>query len=337
MAEPEQYIPSNFKFCPMRDKRSKVRKLIDMYRGVISGHFYFVREHLRKNRYDVVVIDHSFTGAGLPKYIKQTGSKLITIHHNVERDYLRDNSREKPLLYRFPFLHFSKKAERECLRYSDISLTVTEHDAKVFRSWYRGLHVYSWGIFEHYDTQLPVFEAKEANHTFVITGSLYFRQSLKPIIDFVRHYWPLVLQLYPDAKLIIAGRNPAKKLLKAGSKTTGVTVIPNPDKIVHVVCQADYYVCPIYAGSGLKLRLFDGLRQGLPVLCHEVAANGYEEVAAKGCIYVYHDDASFIEALQRLTSAKTDAAKVFQAYKDSFALQTGQQRLTKILRQEHII
>ena len=100
MADASLYIPSHFKFCPMQDSRSKVRKLLDMYRGAISGHYYFVREHLKEHQYDVVVIDHSFTGAGLPEYIKSTGAKLITIHHNVERDYLRDNSKEKPLLYR---------------------------------------------------------------------------------------------------------------------------------------------------------------------------------------------------------------------------------------------
>ena len=121
---------------------------------------------------------------------------------------------EKPLLYRLPYLYYRRKAERDCLRHSDVNLTVTAHDAEVFRSWYPGIHVYPWGIFEHQDTPRPVFEPPKDKHTFVITGSLYFRQSLLPIIDFVRRYWPLVLQACPDAKLIIAGRNPAAELLQ---------------------------------------------------------------------------------------------------------------------------
>lgn len=337
MADARPYIPAQFEFCPMKDHRTKIRKLIDMYRGVINGHYYFVREHLKTNKYDVVVIDHTFTGAGLPEFIKATGAKLITIHHNVERDYLRDNSKEKPLLYRWPFLHFSKKAERDCLRLSDVNLTVTAHDARVFSSWYQDCPVYPWGIFEYQPTPAPVFTPQNNEHTFVITGSLYFRQSLIPIIDFIKRYWPLILQLFPDAKLIIAGRNPSEELKKTGAEAVGVTIIPNPEKIVHVVHLANYYVCPIFTGSGLKLRNLDGLRHGLPILCHEVAANGYEEVAASGYLFAYHDETSFTEALKQMTSISLDPDKVFKSYKDSFSQETGQKKLADILRQEHIL
>lgn len=337
MADASPYIPSHFMFCPMQDRRSKVRKLFDMYRGVINGHYYFVREHLRENRYDVVVIDHTFTGAGLPAYIKRTGAQLITIHHNVERDYLRDNSKERPLLYRFPFLYFSKKAERDCLRLSNVNLTVTAHDADVFRSWCPDSHIHPWGIFEFRPVEAPVPEPKKEERTFVITGSLYFRQSLVPIIDFVRRYWPLVLQACPAAKLIISGRNPSDELKKAENEVAGVTIIPNPDKIVHVVQRANYYICPIYSGSGLKLRILDGLRQGLPILCHEVAANGYERVADSGCLFTYHDEASFMQALEKLMNVSVNPEQVFQSYKDCFSSEAGQKLLGEILRQEHIL
>lgn len=331
------YIPEGVAVHFIQNKRSNVRKLFDMYRGVISPIYYAVRAHLQTHRYDVIVIDHSFSGAAISQYCHKTGAKVITIHHNVERDYLQDNGKERPLFYRIPYIYYSKRAERECLQNSDVNLTVTAHDAEVFRSWYPDIHIHPWGIFEHQVTVPPVHEQIEKKNTFVITGSLYFRQSLKPIIDFVRHYWPLVLQAYPDAKLIIAGRKPATELLKAGDETTGVTIIPNPEKIAHVVHLANYYVCPIYAGSGLKLRLFDGLRQGLPILCHEIAANGYEKVAESNCLFTYHDDSSFVEALQKLVNTDIDPDKVFLAYKDSFSQETGQQKLAEILRQEHII
>lgn len=337
MPEASPYIPENFKSCPMRDKRSKIRKLFDMYRGRISGHYYFVKEHLKTHRYDVVVIDHTFTGAGLPEYIKATGAKLITIHHNVERDYLRDNSKEKPLLYRWPFLHYCKKAEKDCLRHSDANLTVTKHDAFVFRSWYHSIRVYPWGIYEYSPLEEPQWAPKKDNQTFIITGSLYFRQSTLPIMDFVRRYWPLVLQACPEAHLIIAGRNPSEELQKLCNEAEKVVVIPNPESMADVVGKANYYICPIYAGSGLKLRIFDGLKQGLPVLCHDVAANGYESVAEKGCLFTYHDAQSFAESLRRMLSTKVTPAEVFQSYKACFSLQAGQERLAEILRHEHIL
>lgn len=337
IAEIKPYIPDKVRYCPMCDKRSKVHKLFDMYRGVVSGHYYFVREHLKTNHYDVVVIDHTFTGAGLSKYIKSTGAKLITIHHNVERDYLHDNSKEKPLLYRFPFLYYCKKSERDCLRNSDVNLTVTERDASVFRSWYAGISVHNWGIFDYRDIDDTVFEEKPKGKVFVITGSLYFAQSLQPIIHFIQCYWPLLQQQCPQASLIIAGRNPSPALQYACTAAKGITLISNPADIGDVVHKADYYVCPINAGSGMKLRVSDGLRQGLLVLCHDTAAAGYESVAANGCLFAYHDTETFCLALHQMLQADTSPQKVYLSFQKMFSPQTGQERLKQILKQERII
>ena len=337
MDNPSPYIPSNITFYPMQDRRSKVRKLLDMYRGAISGHYYFVRQHLKEHHYDVVVIDHTFTGAGLSEYIKSTGAKLITIHHNVERDYLRDNGKERPLLYRFPFLYYCRKAEKDCLQNSDVNLTVTERDASVFRSWYPDIHVYNWGICEYRPIEEKEFTPKPKGQTFVITGSLYFEQSLVPIIDFIHDYWPLVLQHFPQAQLLIAGRNPSSALLELCAATEGITVIANPDDMGAVVRKADYYICPIHAGSGLKLRIFDGLKQGLLILSHDVAADGYEPLAANGCLFAYHDKQTFVEALCSMTDANATPQTVYQTFKDTFSMQHGQTKLAGILHQEHII
>ena len=337
MVDASTYIPQNMTFMPLRDHRNKVQKMVDMYRGRINGYYYFVREHLREHHYDVVVIDHSFSGAGLPAFIKRTGAKLITIHHNVERDYLRDNSQEKPLFYRFPFLHYAKQAEMECLQYSDVNLTVTEHDAKVFRKWYPESRIQHWGIFEYQTLAQPVFEPQSKGQVFVISGSLYFEQSLRPIIDFVKRYWPLVLEALPEARLIIPGRNPSAALTDLCSETESITIIPNPENIGEIVRKADYYICPIFAGSGLKLRIFDGLKQGLPVICHEVAANGYERIAAQGCLFTYHDTCSFAESLHYLVTTTVTAEQVFKAFQDMFSLEAGKALLEEILKQNQIL
>jgi len=331
------FIPPNVRYLPMQDSRTKLRKLFDMYRGAISGHYYFVRQHLRHNRYDVVVVDHTFTGAGLSAFIKSTGASLITIHHNVERDYLRDNSREKPLLYRYPFLYYCRKAERDCLRHSDINLTVTRHDARTFRSWAPDACICHWGIFEYRPIAEKTFPASTRGQTFIITGSLNFEQSLRPVMAFLRRYWPLVLQAMPGARLLIAGRNPSALLQAACEATHGVSLIANPADMQAVVSTADYYVCPIHAGSGLKLRIFDGLKAGLPVLCHQVAAAGYEALAAKGCLFSYTDEHSFSLALHQLTLADIAPQTVYQTFRDTFSMAAGLSRLSAILQQAHLL
>lgn len=330
------FIPSNVKIHFIDNHRSNLHKFFDMYRGIISPIYYAVKDHLQTNKYDIIVIDHSFSGAGITRMCKATGAKIITIHHNVERDYLRDNSKERPIFYRYPFLYYSRKAEKGCLKDSDINLTVTERDASVFRSWYPNICVYPWGIFEYRRMQDKVFTPKQRQRTFIITGSLYFAQSLMPIMDFVDKYWHLVRKHYPDATLLIAGRNPSAELESKCAASEGITIIPNPEDMAEVVQRADYYICPIYAGSGLKLRIYDGLKQGLPVLCHEVSASGYENLIANHCMFPYKDEATFMKSLHTLLSSTISQEEVYNTYRKTFSLSAGVKVLNEILEKERL-
>lgn len=336
--EAKQYIPAHVKIYPYFDQRSKIQKGLDVYRGRICADTPFVKKHLSNQQYDIVIIDHSIAGASLVKLIKDTGAKLITIHHNVERYYNHDNRTGYSLLFRYPYIYFANKAERDCLLHSDVNLTVTEKDASTFRSWYQGknLHLHNWGIFNYQPFKDVQFTSRERNLTFVITGSLHFTQSIRPILDFINRYWPLLLQEYPVAQLIIAGRNPTPILMETCKEQKNITIIPNPENMEEVIVKADYYISPINMGSGQKLRIMDGLKQGLPVLCHEVSSYGYEEVAENNCLFAYHDEDSFMIALRKMLSTDINPNTVYQTFQKVFSLETGTQCLQDILHKEGI-
>lgn len=331
------YIPSNYKLYPCHDSRTRLRKGIDMHRGVVGALYYCVKAHLKEHQYDIIVIDHSVTSTSLIRILKRTGAKMITIHHNVECTYLRDNGNERPITYRIPYNFFAKKAERDSLRFSDVNLTLTEQDAAVFRSWFNGICVRHWGTFQWQPIEEKIFTEKEVGQTFIITGSLGFLQSQFPISEFVRRYWPLVREVCKHARLIIAGRNPHQLLIEACAGQDDISIIPNPSDMGTLVEQADYYVCPINAGSGLKLRIMDALKQGLPVLCHQVSAAGYECMALNNGLFVYHEENSFKKALRKLLVTKTSRQAIYQAYKKQFSLEEGTAKLHTLLKEENII
>ena len=337
-SNPASYIPGKYKLYPCHDGRSKLRKGLDCYCGVLSPLASFAKKHLSTHSYDVIAIDHSFIGASLVNTVKATGAKVITIHHNVERDYQRDNQKEYSLLFRFPYIYFAEKAERDCLYYSDLNLTVTAKDASTFRSWYpnKDMHIHYWGIFEYQPIVSKVFAAKINRKNFIITGSLHFYQSLLPILEFINRYWPVLRQVCPCATLTIAGRNPSEILQRECASKEGITLIPNPDDMAALVQQADYYICPINAGSGLKLRVMDGLRQGLPVLCHKISSHGYEALLNQNCLFAYNDEQTFVNSLHQMLSSSVTQNAVYQAFCDNFSLKTGINRLRQIMEQEKI-
>lgn len=333
------YIPAAYKLFPCHDSRSKIQKGFDMYRGVVGSLWKCVKEHLKKYSYDVIVIDHSVTGTSLVRTIKATGAKIITIHHNVERDYLRDNGKERPITYRFPYNYYAKKAELDCLTLSDVNLTVTENDAATFRSWFSGedIHIYNWGIFEYKHFADKVFAPSEQGHTFIITGSLCFIQSLQPIIDFIRNYWRIVKEVCPDSKLIIAGRDPDKTLIMECEEKKDIRLVANPKDMTELLQKANYYICPIYTGSGCKLRIMDGMKQGLPVLCHEVSSSGYECMIEKACMYTYRDEKTFRHSLQEMLNNPIEKEVVYHEFRNNYNIEVGCKKLRYILAKEHII
>lgn len=334
------YIPPKFRRYPCHDSRPRWQKGLDMYRGVVGALFYCVRHHLSKHRYDIIIIDHSASATGLIPVLKATGALLVTIHHNVERDYLHDNSHERPISYRLPYNHFACKAERDCLTTSHVNLTLTAHDAATFASWYprHNLHLHPLGIFEYRPIVNRTFTPKpKAGHSFAVTGSLCFIQSLVPITEFLHRYWPLIRHQYPDARLTIAGRDPSAALIAECRSHDDITIVPNPVDISACVSTADYYICPIHKGSGLKLRIMDALRQGLLVLCHEVSASGYECMAASGCLFTYHDESTFLASLQHMMNSHATPADVYRTFQDNYSTEVGTRRLQQILQEENII
>jgi len=331
------FIPDSVRKFPVYDHRSKIKKGIDIYRGKMHRFVNFVKEHLSREKYDIIFFDHSITSAGVINNAKKNGAKIVSIHHNVEADYIKDN--QPSLLYRIPFNYFSKKAEQNALYMSDVNLTLTDETATIFRSWFpnKNLHLHTIGICEYKKNTSLFLRNEKKDHTFIISGSLDFEQSTKPIIDFVRKYFPIMKQICPDCKLIIAGRNPNNDIKNICSKHEKITLIANPPDMTEIVKQASIYIAPIFAGSGIKLRIMDGLKLGMPILCHKVSAAGYKAFEKAGYLYTYENESSFEKALNLITSKSFCANDIYSLYKNEFSFTTGTNKLKQILAEEGLL
>lgn len=332
------YIPKSIKAFPCYDHRNIMQKGLDVYRGKLNRTYHFVKEHLEKYQYDIVFFDHSLTSNGIIENVKKQGCKIVTIHHNNETQYLRDN---KPfILYRWPFTYYAEKAESEALLLSDMNLTLTEKDAREFRERYleMNIHCYNMGTFQYQNLPAKIKDdGIRACQTFAITGSMNFQQSQRPVLEFVERYLPILLRKIPQAKLIIAGREPSMRIQEMCSKHPEIKLIPNPADMEEVISQADIYICPTDMGSGVKLRVMDGLKIGIPVLGHSVALNGYESIKADGFFFDFYDEPSFELALERIVNLNYKKQQVYESFLSYFSFEAGKRRLQEILQKEDLL
>ncbi len=307
------------------DRRGRLQKGFSLLAGRFNR---MQKEHIGDAVYDLAVFDTSMATQGLLDFFRKRGTKVVTIHHNYQYEYYRDNSSG---LLRIPWLFWSKRCEAEAFRGSDRNLTLTEADKQLLISHYgTGREAVDvLGVFEYERKEHPVGPNVTAPR-FAITGNLSSKQTEDTLLPWMDDYYPVLKEIFPEAELTFAGKNPSGVLLrKAGEK--GITVVPNPKSMDPILADAKYYICPTSLGGGLKLRVMDGLSAGLPVVCHEVSARGYEAFIELGILLPYSDTASFRSQLQKLLTLEADKEKIITQYERQFSFEAGKQRLLTIL------
>ena len=316
------------KAMPLRNDRSRFKKGLDLLTGR-SNPFRLCTDYVDKERFDTVVFDTCMVSHGLIGRFKSQGIRIITVHHNYQYEFFRDNSKT---LFRLPTLFWVRRFEREAVRMSDLNITVTEEDLQSLKENYgSGTERFeAVGSFEEIRRSHPVYPTVEEPR-FLISGGLNDMQTEKSLLHWIEHYFPLLKEHFPAASLTIAGRSPSDRLTNLAARH-GIRVIPSPESMNPILAEAKYYICPTFLGSGRKMRVLDGLSHGLPAICHSVSARGYGSFIKSGAILEYYDLASFQLAIQKLENLDLDREGTIRLYENEFAFDRGKERLANALK-----
>lgn len=339
--EIDRFIDSKYTFRGIKNTKNSLGKLSDIYTGKIHRFHNFALKEIKKFKPDLVVFDNSRCSAGIIQSVKEKGIASITIHHNYEMEYYQGSP--PPWYYRHIFMHHMRKTEGNSVRFSDINLTLTNEDIDLLKNTYAPntrSKFYTLGCFEFHDSSLPTTPIKNSDGlTFVITGNLSAYQTEISLIPFLEDYYPLLVEKFPKCQLTIAGRNPSQAISNICHKYSNINLVPNPVNMQDVIKGADVYICPTNVGGGLKLRIMDGLKAGLPVITHKISARGYSPFEDAGCLLAYEDKNSFTDSLNRIekTLRQHQKPNIQELYHEYFSFIGGKKRLERILRQNALI
>jgi len=308
----------------------KWRKLIYSIAGCVHRYYEAANEFLTERKADIVVFDSCMVTFRLIKRFKAIGYKAVVIHHNYQYEYFRDNSRG-PL--KWITLFWCRKYEREAVCEADTNLTLTPQDVELLANNYNNGNKSNFkvlGTFEYCQKPLkPITDAANQNR-FVITGSLSSMQTYLSLENWIRDYYPILKLVFPESTLTIAGKNPSAELVNL-CQSQGIRIIASPPNMDDILCEADYYICPTSLGGGLKLRIMDGLRWGLPIVTHAVSARGYDAFKDAGCLFAYNNKEEFADVLWRLKSTVFDKKQVQTLYNSIFSFDVGVEKVKKII------
>lgn len=124
---------------------------------------------------------------------------------------------------------------------------------------------------------------------------------------FVSKIWPVIHAAVPDANLRVAGPG-GDQLSFATAPPPGVTVCGYVDDLAKLYADSAIVICPIYSGSGTRVKLIEAAGYGIPAVSTKIGAEGLDFIDGIE-ISIAHNAAEFaakcVELL--LDSVKADA------------------------------
>ncbi len=229
---------------------------------------------------DVVVVDFPHAGVLVPDRI-DAASVMFT--HNVEAEIFERHAARASGIWRLVWADQSRKMRRfeaETLRRFDSVIAVSDRDAAALEK------RYTLPVVEAIDTgvDLDFFAANPPGPapasdggTLVFTATMSWPANVEGIHYLLDEVWPILLRARPGMKATIIGRNPPASLSdKIKERGLNVTLTGFVDDIRPHVAAADVYVIPLWVGSGTRIKAFEAMAMGRPVVSTSLGVEGLD-------------------------------------------------------------
>lgn len=321
----------NCKFIPVA-ARSKLGKYMSPITGVLHRHNGVARRMIARNDYDYCIFDHNSIAGTLVDVCRKKNIKTIVLNHNCEQEYFRDNNSKIKNLLLLPVV---RRNERHSYKECDYNIFLTEEDEATFKKLYGSSETKSivGGCFLRKGEKINVADDRpfdKENPKIVISGTMGNVQNLDGINYFLDELYRFVPE---NMSVVLTGRNPSVGLKEKVAQYNNVRIIENPENILDIVGQCDIFVCPTRLGGGMKLRIIDGLRCGLPVIAHKVSARGYTHFMKNGIVRQYESPEGFKDCLEKtladIKSERLDIHKIKSEAEIFFSFNTALERIKK--------
>jgi glycosyltransferase involved in cell wall biosynthesis len=163
------------------------------------------------------------------------------------------------------------------------------------------------------------YSAPAEEPVVVFTGAMDWAANIDGILFLMDEVWPLVRAEVPDAKMVVVGRNPPPLLVAKGKRRgfawTFTGFVEDVQPYVH---RAAAYVIPLRVGGGTRLKVFEAMAMGCPIVSTTIGVEGLPVTAGEH--YLRADDAEgFAREIVRLLRNRTLGRELSQRARDHVA------------------
>ena len=245
---------------------------------------------------DLVLVDFPH-GAVLAPSAFDVPSVCFT--HNIETEIYERHARAALGIGRILWPGQARKMQRfegATLRRFDRVIAVSRRDAKALTSRFGLSTVDSVDTGVDLDYFRPTV-APSGSGLVVFTGVMDSPANIDGVRFLMHEVWPILSQMRSGVRACIIGRNPPKTLQHAappGFEFTGTV-----DDIRPHFAKGDLAVIPLNIGSGTRIKAFEAMAMGRPVVSTTIGVEGLEVTDGEHLL-IADDAAAFAVAIDRL-------------------------------------
>lgn len=247
---------------------------LNVFRNYSPAFSHQVNELLQST--DAVIVDHY----EVFQYVAKNFNGRVIMHtHNAEfmlwqRMSELTNNPIKKLVLKIEAIRV-KKYETVIFNQSDLIYS-TPSDIELYKR--HGFSTKKHQITYHLgnDTllQLPDLNFNSTEKAITFIGTLSWEPNIDGICWFIDSCWNSIKNKHPECKLYILGKSPDERIYKAAKKDPQIIFTGFVKELDTYLQKTRVYIAPLRFGSGMKVKVLEGLYRGTPCVTTSVGAEG---------------------------------------------------------------
>lgn len=258
----------------------------------------FVQE-LQSHPVDVVHADGlamAWYAHALRLHLREKSPAWVYRAHNIEYRILEHQAvrADAPVLHRWYYRLLAwqtRRFERAILQCADVVSTVTDVDAEQVRGMAPAAPIVVAPPGMHVG---ETSRERQPGQRLGFLGSLEWGPNVEGVLWFVQEVLPLILQKLPTVELHVAGRSPSPEIsaLHDGEHVHVIgPVVSAPDFLSSI----DVAIAPVLSGSGVRIKILEGLAVGCAMVSTSRGAEGIPVVSGEHVV-IADDPQTFADA-----------------------------------------
>ena len=250
--------------------------------------FYFKEfEHevinkLKSQTFDIIQLEGVFMASYMPTIRAHSKAKIVIRAHNIEHQIWERLLLEEKNWFKKKYVSIQnkrlKKFELKAFNNCDAIVPITDIDNKNLKLLFPNQLVETCLTGLNLDDYKMVLHSSQPNIIFHF-ASMDWMPNTEAVLWLLEKVWKIVVKELPNAKLVLAGRGMPNSIKQKASSS--ITIIENVESSTEFYKTFDIMLVPLWSGSGLRIKLVEGLAYGKAIITTSIGAEGIPYVANK--------------------------------------------------------